>query len=127
MFLARRDLMVKLGFDENGKKESLGDLKFAPRIGELQENAYRNFTDELKLWLKPMAQSGFGYSTADVAGFLLRIYKEQTGGGDLVGQDRRERRIDLKQKLVKLKTDPGQPAELKDAAEKALALIEKVN
>jgi glyoxylase-like metal-dependent hydrolase (beta-lactamase superfamily II) len=124
--LARRDLMVKLGFDENDKKNALEDPKFAPRVKQLQENAYHNFIEELKLWLKPLDKNGFGYTTDDVADFLLRIYNEQSGGGELVGQDRSERRIDLKQKLATLKTDREQPAELHAVAGAALALIEKV-
>jgi hypothetical protein len=123
--LARRDFLVKLGFDENDKKDILNNPEFSKRIEGLKENAHRIFVEALKLWLKPLDANGFNYTVDDVAGFLQRIYQEQNGGGELVGQDRRERRTDLKNKLDRLKSDGQQPPELQMVAGTALALIEK--
>jgi len=123
---ADRDILVKLGFDENDKKDVLNDPKMALRIKQLKEEAYRNFLDELKLWLNPLEKAGFGYKPDEAAKFLLRIYKEQSGGGELVGQDRKERRIDLRKKLSVLRTDTEQSEELRVAAESALSMIEKI-
>jgi hypothetical protein len=123
--LARRDFLVKLGFDENDKKDILNNPEFSKRIEGLKENAYRNFVEALKLWLKPLDANGFNYTVDEVSGFLQRIYQEQNGGGELVGQDRRERRTDLKNKLDRLKSDGQQPPELQMVAGTALALIEK--
>ncbi len=124
-FLSRRDLIVKLGFDENGRKDVLNDRKYAERIVQLKDAAYGNFIEELRLWLNPIEKAGFGYAPEDVAGFLLRIYKEQSGGGELVGQDRKERRIDLKNKLSQIKADAAEPPELQKTASLALILIEQ--
>ena len=125
--LARRDILVKLGYDENDKKDILNDPKFSERIKQLQGSGYRTFVDIVKLWLRPLDKNGFGYTSGDVADFLLRIYKEQNGGGELVGQDRRERRIDLKNKLALLKTDEQEPEELHSVADMAASKIEKVS
>ncbi|MFH1639788.1 MAG: MBL fold metallo-hydrolase [Chloroflexota bacterium] len=124
--LARRDILVKLGFDENEKKHVLNDREMDSSIRELEEKTYQDFLKELQLWLKPTDQAGFGYQGEQVAGFLRRMYREQTGGGDLVGQDRKERRVDLKGKLARLSADREQPEELRTVAALALSMIEKV-
>jgi hypothetical protein len=124
--LAKRDILVELGFDENESKDVLNDRNKALSIKQLKARGYQSFIEELKLWLNPLEQGGFGYDLDAVSRFLLRIYKEQTGGGELVGQDRKERRLDLREKLSMLRTDVEQPQELHLLAESALSMIEKI-
>ncbi len=124
--LSQRDILVKLGFNENDDKKALADPKVKERIEPLKARSYRSFVDELRVWLNPLDKGGFGYDVEAVSRFVLRIYKEQSGGGDWAGQDRKERRVDLKDKLSALKTDKGQTEELRQVAEKALAMIEKI-
>ncbi len=124
--LANRDILVKLGFNENGDKEVLNDPKMALRTSQLKEKAYQNFLEELRLWLSPLDKAGFGCGVGEVSKLLVRIYREQTGGGDWAGQDRKERRVDLKKKLSLLVTDAGRQEELRQVAASALAMIEEI-
>jgi glyoxylase-like metal-dependent hydrolase (beta-lactamase superfamily II) len=125
--LANRDILVKLGFDEDEKKDVLHERELALPIKQLREQSYRDFLEELKLWLNSQEEAGFGYQIDEVSRFLLRIYEEQTGGGELVGEDRKERRIDLRKKLAALKTDVEQPEALHLVAESALSLIARIS
>ena len=50
--LAQRDLMIKLGLKMEGDKSVLQSNTFAPRINELRNKAYADFTDILNLWLE---------------------------------------------------------------------------
>lgn len=125
--LARRDLLVKLGFDENGEKSVLDNPEFDRRKQELKENAYCTFINILTIWLQSRDRNGFGYSGKEAAGFLFRVYCEQTGGGEVVGEDRRERRTDLKNKLSRLAVDGQQPPDLRSVARNAIDLINKIS
>jgi len=125
-FLANRDILVKLGFNENDDKAILNDPKWALPIKQLREDSYKNFVDELNLWLNPSEKGGFGYDYDEAAKYLFQIYKEQIGGGELVAQDRKERRIDIKEKISMLMSDSEQDKALRLTAKSTCALIENV-
>lgn len=125
--LAKRDIMVKLGFDEDTKKDILNGEKLDTHVMELKEKSYQDFLDELNQWLNPVEKSGFGYKPDEVSKFLLRIYMEHTGGGELVGQDRKERRIELREKLSRLSNDTKQSEELRLVAESGLLMIKQID
>ncbi len=108
----RRDILVKLGFDENENKRVLKDPKQSASIKEIQEGSYLDFRNELEFWLRPIGENGLGYQVDEVVGFLIRIFREQSGGGRLVSQDRKERRLDLEEKLARLANDPDSSMEL---------------
>ncbi len=103
--LADRDLLLKLGFKMDHDKSVLQSDPFAGRVSELRETAYAGFLDTLNLWLK------MGYEPDEICALLTRIYMEQSDGGKLVEEDRKERRKRLEETLdrlasEKMETDP---------------------
>lgn len=118
-FLCDRDLLVELGFSLEEKKSVLNAPELASRIAALKERAYLNFKEELRLWRES------GYQTPEIADFLLRIYREQEGGGPLVKEDRKERRRIIEETLDRLKGDPKVDSEFQDLAERTLVRIKQ--
>lgn len=108
--LADRDLVLALGYSLATDTAILKTPGLLSRVEELKEQAYVSFTREVGYWLE------LGYSTDDAAALLVRIYREQRGGGGLVEQDRRQRRQRLQATLERILVDPRQPDELKSIA-----------
>ncbi len=104
---ARRDLLLRLGYGMNDDPSLLSSESLAPKIADIMENAYAFFKDELLLWNKQ------GCGTDEITELLLRIYKEQCGGGPLVEMDRKERREQIKETLARLGQDNTAPPELR--------------
>lgn len=123
--LSNRDIRVRLGFDEDDKQANLADARWVLPVSQLREQTYQSFIDELLLWLGPFEKGGFGYNIDQASNLLRQIYQEQAGGGELVGQDRQERRLDIKNKLARLMNDVKQNESLRSFAHGTLALIEK--
>ena len=101
--LAERDILVELGYPLDTDKSILRSAELAPKVLARREQAYSDFVRELILWLE------LGYTLDEMAELLVRIYTEQSGGGPLVKEDRKERRGLLKATLAKLKDDEAQP------------------
>ncbi len=101
--LAERDILVELGYPLDADKSILRSAELAPKVLTRREQAYTDFVRELILWLE------LGYTLDEMAELLVRIYTEQSGGGPLVKEDRKERRGLLKATLAKLKDDEAQP------------------
>jgi hypothetical protein len=72
---------------------------------------------ELIVWQK------LGYNNEEIAGFLLRIYKEQTGGSEAVKIDRKQRRERLKTTLTRLQNDSAALPNLRQLAELTLSKL----
>ncbi len=118
--LAKRDLLLKLGYPPNSAKSILRTKKLAPKIRAIEEEAYTRFTEELSQWKES------GYLWEDIAGLLVRIYKEQSGGGPLVRKDRKERRRKLVTVLTRLKKDKAKSSEVRDLAKTTLTRLKLV-
>ncbi len=101
--LAERDILVELGYPLDTDKSILRSAELAPKVLARREQAYTDFLGELSFWLE------LGYTLDEMAELLVRIYTEQSGGGPLVKEDRKERRGLLKATLAKLKDDEAQP------------------
>ncbi len=101
--LAERDILVELGYPLDTDKSILKSTELAPKLLSIREQAYTNFAKELVHWLE------LGYTLEEMAELLVRIYTEQSGGGLLVEEDRKERRELLKATLVRLEEDEAQP------------------
>jgi len=108
------------------KQADLKAARWVVPVKQLREKAYQSFLAELLLWLAPFEKGGFGYSIEQASILLKQIYQEQTGGGELVGEDRKERRKDLISKLTQLMKAPNQPEPLHSLARSTLALIKSV-
>jgi hypothetical protein len=121
--LSNRDIRVRLGFSENDKGADLKDSRWVLPVKELREKTYQNFIAELLLWLGPFEKGGFGYSIDQASRLLLQIYQQQSGGGEIVEEDRKERRNDLINKLNQLLNDPVLSEPLHLLARSTLALI----
>jgi len=119
--LADRDLLIKLGFSMDDDKSVLRSNGLIPKVSALREKAHISFIDTLNLWMD------MGYDLDDIAGLLARIYVEQSGGGRLVEQDRKERRKRLKKTLIRLKSEKNKPDDLYQIAESALSEINTLN
>jgi len=117
-FLADRDLLVELGYDMDEKKSILKNTDLQPRVKEIREKAYTDFITELGLWKE------LGHSRNDISTFLKRIYREQEGGGPLVREDRKERRVRIEETLDRLKNDGDVPKAYQALAESTLRRIE---
>ena len=115
--LADRDLLIEMGYPLDADKSILKSRDIVPRVAARMEQAYASFTEELSLWQK------LGYTRDEITGLLARIYREQSGGGPLVEQDRKERRQRLKTTLSRLKDDKSQPDELREMAESTLRAL----
>jgi len=101
--LAERDILVELGYPMDTDKSILRSTELAAKVPARREQAYADFVKELVLWLE------LGYTLDEMAELLVRIYTEQSGGGPLVEEDRKERRGLLKATLVRLEGDEEQP------------------
>jgi glyoxylase-like metal-dependent hydrolase (beta-lactamase superfamily II) len=101
--LAERDILVKLGYPLDTDKSILRSAELAPKVRARREQAYTDFVRELILWIE------LGYTLDEMVELLVRIYTEQSGGGPLVKEDRKERRGLLKGTLARLKDDEAQP------------------
>ncbi len=115
--LADSDLLQRLGYSIDADKSLLRSIDLAPKISTIKQKAYADFIKELLVWTE------LGYTSAEISGLLVRIYKEQSGGSSLVRQDRRERRVRLKETLDVLKDDQAKPGELRQLAESTLAIL----
>ncbi|MCP4749884.1 MAG: hypothetical protein GY866_03235 [Proteobacteria bacterium] len=109
--LADRDLLVHLGFSMDDDPAVLNSKGTASQIADLKEKAYRAFKDELESWLK----SGTDIDRASQ--YLIRIHREQKGGGRLVEIDRHQRRDRLEETLNRLKNDDSALPDLRQVAE----------
>jgi len=114
---ADRDLLVKLGFSIDQGKAILRSRSLASKVTELREKAYFSFVDELHLWMK------MGYSLSEISGLLVRIYQEQSGGGQVVEEDRKERRERLKETLIRLREDRAESEDIHQIAGFALSAL----
>jgi len=117
--LADRDLLVELGFLGNQKKAILRSRGLVPKIASINEQAYIYFVKELLLWTE------LGYTSNEISELLVRIYKDQSGGGRLVEKDRKQRRERLKATLTRLKDDLTKCEELQDMAEFTLSKLKE--
>jgi hypothetical protein len=111
---ADRDLFNALGYAANPDGTPIDTAHPDEKLQKLLEQAYAGFVQELIVWQK------LGYNNEEIAGFLLRIYKEQTGGSAAVKIDRKQRRLRLKTTLTRLQNDPAAPAALRQLAELTL-------
>jgi hypothetical protein len=103
------------------KKSILKSESLSKQVKALREKAYTGFINELLQW------KASGYNPKETADFLIRIYREQHGGGPLVNEDRKERRQRIKETLTRL-TDEGEEADgLKTVADSALAGIKRMS
>lgn len=118
--LADRDLLQGLGYALDAKKSILRQRDLAPRIAALREQAYSNFVKELHFWI------ALGYTLSEISALLVRIYKEQSGKGALIEEDRKERRERLKETLTRLRDDEGESDDLHQLAESTLSELEGI-
>jgi hypothetical protein len=102
-------------------KSILSSPDVAPKMTDRMEEAYASFIEELLLWIE------LGYSSSEVSELLVRIYKEQSGGGPLVEEDRKERRERIKATLVRLRDDEAVSDELHQLAESTLSDLKRVS
>ena len=115
--LANRDLLIKLGYQINDDKSLLSSKAMAEKVKDLREKAYADFVKTLNLWLD------MGYSLDDISDLLVHIYREQTGGGPLVEEDRKERKKRLRQALSKLASEKAPSDSLFYVAKKTLSVV----
>jgi glyoxylase-like metal-dependent hydrolase (beta-lactamase superfamily II) len=108
---ADRDLLSKLGYSTNAKRSLIRSAPLAKKSVELKEQAYQSFIQEILLWKE------HGYSFEEIAEFLTRIYREQTGGDTFVAQDRKQRRAIIKTTLARLKNDKAVSDDIRKLAE----------
>ena len=73
--------------------------------------------NELVIWRE------WGYSPEEISRILIRIYREQKGGGRSIKKDRKERRAWLKATLIRLRNDDHGPDSLRVVAESTLMEI----
>ena len=119
--LAERDLLIEFGYPMDAGKSILRSRDLAPKVATRMEQAYTSFVKELLLWTE------LGYTLSEMSELLVRIYKEQSGGGPLVETDRKERRQRLKSTLTRLKDDEARSAELHQLAESTLSALKRVS
>ena len=115
--LADRDLLVEFGYPLDASVSLLKSAEVAPRVAARREEAYVSFTNELVLWTE------LGYTPDEISKLLARVYREQTGGGPLVEDDRQERRERLKGLLTRLRADEAQPDSIRRLAESTQSLF----
>ncbi len=101
--LSERDILVDLGYPPGADKNLLKSAELAPKVPARLDTAYAAFVQELTRWKE------IGYTADEIAGLLCRIYAEQSGGGTLGREDRKERRETLKRMLARTKGDESQP------------------
>jgi hypothetical protein len=115
--MAESDMLVEFGYPLSAGKAVLRSEEMAPRVSARREQAYISFTEEMVLWAE------LGYTPDEISGLLVRIYREQTGGGPLVERDRQERREQLRGLLTRLTGDESQPASIRQIAESTWSLL----
>ena len=108
---ADRDILSKLGYTSNAKRSLIKSRALAASKTELKEQAYKSFVQEILFWKDRR------YTLNEISEFLIRIYREQTGGGSLVAKDRKQRRAVLKTTLARLRNDRNIPDEIRKIAE----------
>ncbi len=118
--LAERDLLTELGYS-HADKSILRSRGLASKIANIMEHAYTSFVQEILFWKE------LGYSLDEIYELLVRIYKEQGGGGPLVEQDRKQRREKLKTTLARLRNDEAESDELHQLAESTLSELEGID
>ena len=112
--LADRDLLMEFGYPADESISMLKSEELAPKVAARMEQAYDGFARELPLWQE------LGCTSGEISELLVRIYREQSGGGPLVKNDRKERRKRLKRTLNRLKGDEAVSDELRQLAESTL-------
>ncbi|HEY32751.1 MAG TPA: MBL fold metallo-hydrolase [Dehalococcoidia bacterium] len=115
--LADNDMLVEFGYSLDESLSLLKSAELAPRVAARREQAYLSFAEELVSWAE------LGYTPDEISGLLVRIYREQVGGGPLVEKDRQERRERLKGLLTRLREDETQPESLRQLAESTQSLL----
>lgn len=115
--LADRDILSELGYPMDSDKSLLKKDNIAPRVFEVLEKAYENFKKELHLW------EDQDYDENEISDLLVRIYREQEGGGPLAEEDRRERRARLKVNLARMRDEEAGAASLRQVAGLTLAKL----
>ncbi|MGA3085565.1 MAG: MBL fold metallo-hydrolase [Thermodesulfobacteriota bacterium] len=119
-FLCDRDLLVELGYTMDDKKAVLKSDNLVEKIKTIRENAYAGFLKELLMWQE------VGYCTMEMSDLLTRIYQEQKGGGPLVQEDRRERRLRIKETLDRLRDEGTNADGFRELAESTLLKLENI-
>ena len=119
--LADRDLLLALGYPMDANTEILRQKEMAPRIEALTDQAYSNFIREILYWTE------LGYTPDEISALLVRVYKEQSGGGPLAAVDRKQRRRKLKETLTRLKKDKSKPEELHQLTQSTLSEFKRVS
>jgi hypothetical protein len=117
---ADRDLLSKLGYSANAKRSLIKSSALAASTAELKERAYQSFIREILFWKNRR------YTLNEIAEFLIRIYREQTGGGSLVAKDRKQRRAILKTTLARLKNDKNVSDEIRKTAELTRSKLDSI-
>ncbi len=120
-FLCDRDLLVELGYSMDENKMILKSESLSPQIKTIREKAHTNFINELLFWKTS------GYHPKEMSDFLVRIFREQQGGGPLVNQDRKERRQKIKETLARLRDEGERTDGLKTLAESTLSAINRIS
>jgi len=115
--MADNDILVEFGYPLSVGTAILRSKELASKVSARREQAYAMFVEELILWTK------LGYKQDEISRLLLRIYREQSGGGPLVEEDRRERREQLRILLNRLKDDETQTAEIRQLAKSTQSLL----
>ena len=115
--LADNDMLIEFGYPLSTGKAILRSAKLAPRVSARREQAYVDFIEELTLWM------GLGYTPDEISKLLVRIYREQSGGGPLVEEDRQERKERLRGLLTRLKGDEAQTTEIRQLAKSTQSLL----
>lgn len=109
--LADRDILSILGYAMDEDKSLLKTDSLAASVSDIQEKAHVSFVKELLFWIDQ------GYTINEISDLLVCIYQEQNGGGPLVAEDRRERRLRLKQTLARLRDGAAGADVLRQIAE----------
>jgi hypothetical protein len=112
--LADRDVLLALGYPMDKDKSILQEGRLASKVSDILEKAHASFVEELLLWMEQ------GYEANEISALLVRIYREQEGGGSLVDEDRKERRVRLKQTLARLRDETAGTESLRQIAEMTL-------
>jgi len=115
---ADRDLLKELGLPINSGGSVLKSAENTQRVAELVEQAYTSFVREVGSWKE------YGYEPGEMSELLVRLFREQSGGNGPVAQDRKQRRVRIKESLTRLKDAGDGPEEMRRLAETTLPLLE---
>ncbi|MFC2034531.1 MBL fold metallo-hydrolase [Chloroflexota bacterium] len=118
---ADRDLLKELGYSVNDRRSILRSRELAPKVATLNEQAYTSFIQEVLSWEK------LGYKLDEISELLVRIYREQRGGGPLVTLDRKQRRVRIKTTLSRLKKEEAETNQLHQLAKLTLPKLENIS